>query len=167
MVGASRGNSGNTGSDAYKGVYIFKRTLNKNREVEMISSVEKPFNQTMFSPEHEQLLVKPHEIILQNIRENGLYRVNYSFNGRLSEPKNVGKLIKTFEKDLKLLREGVKREPQMGGFIFSVLVYDRETVHKLYLFLLSHRARVKVERLNCDEKHFAKIQEKILRSLLN
>lgn len=160
------GNTGNTGKSTHKGVYIPRRPIQK-WVTKMISSAEKPSSPTEFSEETDQLLVKPHEIILQNIKENGVYRVNYSFNGRISEPKNVGKIINDYENNNKLLREGVKGEPGLSGLSFSVLVYDRETMHKIYLLLISQRARVKVERLNYNEAIFEKIQEKILRSLSN
>ena len=133
----------------------------------MSSSAEKSTNQTVFSTESEQPIVKPHEIILQNIKENGLYRIKYYFNGRISEPINVGKVINVYEKDFKLTREGVQGEPVYGGLSFSILVYDRETMQKIYLFLISRKAKVKVERLNYNEKQFEKIQEKILRTLCN
>ena len=133
----------------------------------MSSSAEKSINQTVFSTESEQPIVKPHEIILQNIKENGLYRIKYYFNGRISEPINVGKVINVYEKDFKLTREGVQGEPVYGGLSFSILVYDRETMQKIYLFLISRKAKVKVERLNYNEKQFEKIQEKILRTLCN
>lgn len=133
----------------------------------MSSSAEKSINQTVFSTESEQPIVKPHEIILQNIKENGLYRIKYYFNGRISEPINVGKVINVYEKNFKLTREGVQGEPVYGGLSFSILVYDRETMQKIYLFLISRKAKVKVERLNYNEKQFEKIQEKILRTLCN
>jgi hypothetical protein len=133
----------------------------------MISSVEKPFNPTVVSMESEQQLIKPHEIILQNIKENGLYRIIYSFNGRLYEPRNVGKILNNFEKDFKLTREGIRGEPVQGGLSFSILIYDRETMHKLYLFLISQRARVKVEHVHLSERQFEKIQENILREISN
>lgn len=133
----------------------------------MSSSAEKSIDQTVFSTESEQPIVKPHEIILQNIKENGLYRMKYSFNGRISEPKNVGKVINIYERDFKLTREGIKGEPIFGGLSFSILIYDRETMQKIYLFLISQKAKVKVERLNYNEQQFEKIQEKILRTLYN
>ncbi|WXG41669.1 MAG: hypothetical protein WED07_13055 [Candidatus Freyarchaeum deiterrae] len=133
----------------------------------MSTSAEEPFNQTAVSTETEQPLIKPHEIILQTIKENGLYRVEYSFNGRLSEPINVGKILNTFEKDFKLIKEGIRGEPEQGGISFSILIYDRETMQKLYLFLISQKARVKVERLNLNERQFEKIQQKILREISN
>ncbi|MFB0562120.1 MAG: hypothetical protein ACETWM_13025 [Candidatus Lokiarchaeia archaeon] len=133
----------------------------------MSSSAEKSIDQTVFSTESEQTIVKPHEIILQNIKENGLYRMKYSFNGRISEPQNVGKVINIYEKDFKLTREGVQGEPVFGGICFSILVYDRETMQKIYFFLISYKAKVKIECLNYEEKQFEKIQEKILRLLSN
>jgi hypothetical protein len=131
----------------------------------MISSAGEPFNHAAVSTETEQPLIKPHEIILQTIKENGLYRIEYSFNGRLSEPVNVGKILNTFEKDSKLVKEGIRGEPKQGGLSFSILIYDRETMHKLYLFLISQRAKVKVKHLNLNERQFEKIQEKILREI--
>ena len=130
----------------------------------MIASAEEPFGQTIVAVETEQL-VKPHEIILQNIKENGLYRIEYSFNGRLYEPRNVGKVLNAFEKDLKLIREGVRGEPLQGGLRFSILIYDRETMYKLYLFLISQKAKVKVEHITLNERQFEKIQENILRNI--
>ncbi|MEM3588043.1 MAG: hypothetical protein QXO71_12085 [Candidatus Jordarchaeaceae archaeon] len=126
-------------------------------------SAEEPINEIVSMESEQQVLIKPHEIILQTIKENGLYRIKYSFNGRLYEPKSVGKVLSTLEKDLKLIREGVKGEPAQGGISFSILTYDRETMHRLYLFLISQRARVKVEHITLNERQFEKIQESILR----
>ncbi|MGQ9722736.1 MAG: hypothetical protein ACUVXA_15605 [Candidatus Jordarchaeum sp.] len=133
----------------------------------MISSADKSINQNIFLTEQEQATVKPHEIIFQNIKENSLYRIKYTFNGRISEPKNVSKVIEIYENDFKLNREGVQGEPIYGGLIFSILVYDRETMHKIYFFLVAQRARVKVEHLNYEQVPLEKIQERILQTISN
>ncbi len=79
-----------------------------------------------------------------NAVKDGAYRVTFTFNGLPYQPREVRLFLEKAERRLELLREGVTAS--QDGIHFTTIVLDRQTLQSLYVLLLRHGARVKIER---------------------
>lgn len=78
--------------------------------------------------------------------KGGTYRVTFTFNGLPYQPREIRLFLEKAERRMELLREGIMAS--QDGIHFTTIVLDRQALQNLYVLLLKHGARVKIERTN-------------------